>query len=404
MNRPTRGWYRLERPTNEAGTASRAVVRIYDAIGGWFGADPQMFADELDQLDVAEIELRVNSPGGDVFDGLAIMNTLQAHPARVIAHVDGLAASAASFIVVGGADEVVMGLGSELMLHNPRAVTIGPSNLHRDTADRLDKIADSLISVYQRKAGGDLGEWRDVLAAETWYSADEAVDAGLADRVDAAADPEPVSNRLGIQFSAYSGRLQAPAPAMPGRETPTASAVGPPTQGALMPFLDDVRQRLGIDAAADEATTLAALEEVLDEQTTATETTPTDPATGSAPPDREVARLQADIADRDALIENLRRDAQLGRDAHDRQQREDRERNVDAAITDGRVAPARRDAWLARLAADPAELETLNALEPGLAVPVGAPKGHTATQGQNDPAQTDDYWFPGVSAPSSREG
>lgn len=400
MTRPTRGWYQLDRPTNETGDR-RAVVRIYDAIGGWFGADPQMFADELDQLDVTEIELRVNSPGGDVFDGLAIMNTLRAHPARVVAHIDGLAASAASFIVVGGADEVVMGLGSELMLHNPRAITIGPSNLHRDTADRLDKIADSLIAVYQNKAGGDLEAWRAVLAAETWYSGQEAVDAGLADRLDPdSAAPEPVSNRLGIRFSAYAGRQQAPAPVMPGRQNPAARA-GHPTQerSRAVAFSDEqlstMRERLGIAADADEATIVAALNEALDEQA---DPAPTPAPTPPAGPPPGVVQVSQDVFDQ------MRADATAGREAANRQAREDRERVVDAAVADGRIPPARREHWIGAIAADAGMGEVLAGLQAGL-VPVDQPRGHAQEATNDDPAQTDDYWFPGVtSAAASREG
>lgn len=195
------------RPTDSAPTVvtdgSVATIRLYEPIdewGGWWGLSAEEMADAVDSLpaSVTEIRLLINSPGGDVFDGTAIFNILAAHPARIVAVVQGLAASAASFIAVA-ADELVMNPGSMLMIHDPSAVVIGWASDMREMADLLDKIGDNLADLYARKAGGTAAEWRERMLAETWYTAAEAVAAGLADRVEEpssadapdGANPEP---------------------------------------------------------------------------------------------------------------------------------------------------------------------------------------------------------------------
>lgn len=199
-----------ERPTNSSPTVvieeTTATIRLYDPIdewGGWWGMSAAEMADAVDALPskITDIRLLINSPGGDVFDGTAIMNILAAHPARVTAVVQGLAASAASFIAVG-ADELVMNPGSMLMIHDASTGVYGWADDLRQMADLLDKISDNLAALYARKAGGSAADWRETMKAETWYTADEAVTAGLADKVEAGseddapsgadpADPEP---------------------------------------------------------------------------------------------------------------------------------------------------------------------------------------------------------------------
>jgi ATP-dependent protease ClpP protease subunit len=196
------------RPSNSAPTVvvkdTTATIRLYDPIddyGGWWGMSAAEMADAVDELPskVTDIRLLINSPGGDVFDGMAIMNVLSAHPARVTAVVQGLAASAASFIAVG-VDELVMNPGSMLMIHDASTGVYGWASDMREVADLLDKISDNIASMYARKAGGENTDWRDLMRAETWYTADEAVTAGLADRVqatseaDAPADADPADS------------------------------------------------------------------------------------------------------------------------------------------------------------------------------------------------------------------
>ena len=179
-----------------------ATLRLYDYIdsdGGYWGISANEVAEALDAIDgdVERIELRINSGGGAVWDGLAILNTLRAHEAPVTAVVDGVAASAASFIAVA-CDEVVMMPQSRMMIHDALGLCIGQAVDMREYADFLDDASDNIAEIYAQRAGGSTEDWRQTMSAKgllgQWYSAQEAVDAGLADRVDGVAtqgDGEP---------------------------------------------------------------------------------------------------------------------------------------------------------------------------------------------------------------------
>ena len=196
-----------------------AVLRLYDPIDSWggeWGVSAKEFAGALGELPsgVGEIRLHLNSPGGEVWEAIAIMNMLREHPARVVAVVDGLAASAASFIACS-ADEVVMGRNSQLMIHDGRGLCMGTAEDMRGLADLLDKISDNIASVYAAKAGSTVRHWRDVMLAETWFDAAEAVTAGLADRVSGELDDAPPTAAFDLSGFRFQGREQAPAPAVP---------------------------------------------------------------------------------------------------------------------------------------------------------------------------------------------
>jgi ATP-dependent Clp protease protease subunit len=133
---------------------------------------------------VAELTVRINSPGGSVFDGVAINNALKRHPASVTVWIDGIAASIASMIAMAG-DEVVMPENAMLMLHDPSGLVAGTAADMRATADALDKMATAMIAAYRDKSDAGDAEIAALMAAETWLSAEEAVELGLADRVEA---------------------------------------------------------------------------------------------------------------------------------------------------------------------------------------------------------------------------
>lgn len=150
----------------------------------------KIFQQELEELgDVDTINLYVNSPGGSVFEGIAIHNMLKRHSARVIAHVDALAASIASVIIMA-ADEIRMPGNSMLMIHNAWTFAMGNAEELRKQADDLDRINQSAIQSYLAKAGSKLSEdkLKEMLDAETWLSADEARKYGLCDVVEADND------------------------------------------------------------------------------------------------------------------------------------------------------------------------------------------------------------------------
>src|SRR5690625_2334560 len=145
----------------------------------------KIFQQELEELgDVETINLYVNSPGGSVFEGIAIHNMLKRHPARVVAHVDALAASIASVIIMA-ADEIRMHGNSMLMIHNAWTFAIGNSAELRKQADDLDRINESAVLSYLAKAGEKLEEetLREMMDEETWLSASEAFEYGLCDEV-----------------------------------------------------------------------------------------------------------------------------------------------------------------------------------------------------------------------------
>lgn len=167
-----------------------ATLHIYGAIGGWWsGVAADELVPEIRNLDVTTLNVYINSPGGDVYEGIAIRNALRQHKAKVVTHVDGLAASAASFIACAG-DEVVMGENAEIMIHDAWGIGIGNAEEMRTLADDLDRISGNIAAMYAAKAGGDTDEWRDRMKAETWYSASEAVAVGLADRLDSDTEDE----------------------------------------------------------------------------------------------------------------------------------------------------------------------------------------------------------------------
>lgn len=165
-----------------AADGSSADVYLYDAIGGWLGISAEQFTKEFSAITAPTINLHVNSPGGDVFDGTAIYNAIQQHPSNVVVHVDGVAASIASIIALAG-NEVRMGEGSYFMIHNPFAMAIGDAGELRQTADLLDKVGGQLAGIYARQTGMPMGDVKAAMDAETWYTAQEAVDAGFATSV-----------------------------------------------------------------------------------------------------------------------------------------------------------------------------------------------------------------------------
>lgn len=185
-------FYRFEAKAKDNEDETPDELWIYDEIGFSFwdeGVTAAGFAKDLAQLKGKRLTLRVNSPGGDVFDGLAIKNLLADHGARITAKVDGLAASIASVIVMA-ADEVVMGANSQMMIHDASGFAMGNSDDMLDMANLLDMISDNISTVYAARAGGEPKDWRKVMKGEKWYTADEAVEAGLADRVAVRAKTE----------------------------------------------------------------------------------------------------------------------------------------------------------------------------------------------------------------------
>lgn len=157
---------------------------LYGDVGPseWGMIDGKSVADALKGLgDVSVINLRIDSAGGGVFDGMAIYNQLKRHPATVNVTVDGLAASIASVIAMAG-DTIQMGEGTQMMIHDASSFAWGNAGELRRTADLLDSISGDIAEIYARRSGRTSAEIRDLMTAETWFKAQEAVDAKLADQ------------------------------------------------------------------------------------------------------------------------------------------------------------------------------------------------------------------------------
>ncbi len=178
-------WYRI---TNKADDVT--LIDIYDEIG-WFGVTAAEFVKDLRQITTPKIELHISSPGGDVFDAIAIYNGLRQHDAAVHVIIDSLAASAASFIAMAG-DKITATANSMMMIHDALGLLIGNAADMREMAGLLDKHSDNIASIYAARAGGDTQIWRDRMAEEVWYNADEAYKVGLVDEVE--GDGQPVSD------------------------------------------------------------------------------------------------------------------------------------------------------------------------------------------------------------------
>jgi len=201
--------------------AEDAEVFIYDAIGGFWGIQASQFVKDLKAIKSPVIHLRVNSPGGEVDAARAISTAIAQHPARVIAHVDGLAASSASFIILA-ADEIEMSAGAFVMVHAPWSMTVGNAADHITTAELLNKYGDAMVQDYMRRTGKDEATVRGWMDAETWFTAQEAVDAGLADRI-----IETTAAKNQWNLSAYR---HAPAALCAAEPVAQAAAVTPPNE------------------------------------------------------------------------------------------------------------------------------------------------------------------------------
>lgn len=389
-----------------------ATMRLYEPIDSWgedWGVSAKEFAAALDDLgdDVNEIQLHINSPGGEVTEGVAILNALRNHDARVVVTVDGLAASAASFIAMA-ADQIIMGRNTEMMIHDAWGICIGPSEDMRALADRLDQISDNIASVYADRAGGSPIDWRGAMHAETWYSAEEAVEAGLADRVaKATKDDGKAKARFDLSVFNHAGREKAPSPMFPARpaksgspENPapasSARAAAPVTPAEAVaqihgaPIRGADRKDSNVDftteqlAAARTALGLADDAEIGPDQILAGLTAPPlEPGAEGEPSGQKDIKAEGEKApvkhtapgtmtiDASAWEEREARIKRLEASAAKRA-REERDEVIAAAVREGKFPPARKEHWARLWDADPeGTREVINGLTKNV-IPVDA--------------------------------
>lgn len=185
------GWFKLK----NAADGETTDLYIYDEImPKWMadffgGVSAEGLIEELNASTASVINVRINSPGGAIFEAVAIHSALMSHSATINVYVDALAASAASIVAMAG-DTITMMPGSQMMIHDALGVEMGNAADMRAFADFLDKQSDNLASIYANKAGGEIADWRAVMLAETWMFAQEAVDMGLADGIYSATPPD----------------------------------------------------------------------------------------------------------------------------------------------------------------------------------------------------------------------
>lgn len=194
-----------ETPRAAAGDEDN-VISILDVIGeDWWsgnGVTAKRVSGALRSIGAKDVVVRINSPGGDMFEGIAIYNLLRGHQAKVTVEVIGWAASAGSIIAMAG-DEIRMGLGAFMMVHNAWGAVVGNRHDMRDAADLFDSFDSALADIYEARTGAKRATIVDLLDAETFMSASEAVDQGFADVVDKAlVAPAETSNQARADVSA----------------------------------------------------------------------------------------------------------------------------------------------------------------------------------------------------------
>lgn len=172
----TEKWYNIQ---NKAGET--ADVYIFDEIGT-YGITAQEFITDIKDLKDTPINLRINSLGGDVFDGMAMYNVIKRREAKTTVYIEGIAASIATIISLG-ADEVVMAENSLFMIHNAWGGTMGEAKDMRKTAETLEKITGELTDIYRKKTGLSYDALAEMMDEETWLNANEALEMGFIDTI-----------------------------------------------------------------------------------------------------------------------------------------------------------------------------------------------------------------------------
>lgn len=195
MNKNT--WYNMA-----AQGESEAEISIYGPIGG-FDINAKDFAEDLKGIEADTIHLRIDSPGGSVIDGISIFNALQRHPAKVITHIDSLAASMGSVVAMAG-NEIRMANNALLMIHEPWTVAMGNADELRKNADTLEKMSGNILQAYSRSQYTP-EEVADLMKSETWMTAQDALDAGFVDYID-----DGMKAVASIVDAANSAELQVP--------------------------------------------------------------------------------------------------------------------------------------------------------------------------------------------------
>jgi ATP-dependent protease ClpP protease subunit len=191
------------------------TLHIYDEIGYW-GITASSLVKDLASLGGADLTVHMNTPGGEVFDGIAIYQGLKNYSGNVTVIIDALAASIGSVIAMAG-NKVVMAKNATMMIHEGHSVVAGNAAEMQHMAMQLDNASANIASIYAERAGGSVDSWREYMRAETWFNADEAVNAGLADEIQGQSGNQ--TNVWDLSMYNYAGRMYAPDPTVK-KDTP----------------------------------------------------------------------------------------------------------------------------------------------------------------------------------------
>jgi len=228
---------RASRLRADVSTAGGGEIWLYDVIdpyGGFWGISAAEIVQALQAIGDGPVTVHVNSPGGDVFEAIAIYNNFRAHAGLVTMVVEGVAASAASVIMAAG-NRVEVAPNAQVMIHDGWGFEQGNAEVLHKYADLLDRTSQNMAGMYAVKAGGEPDEWRALMRAETWYvGGAEVVAAGLADAVtDAAPTPAPAEEQMA--FAAWDLSVYANAPKPAAKIIP----VGEPFAGSITDAMAD---------------------------------------------------------------------------------------------------------------------------------------------------------------------
>ncbi|MDV7192594.1 head maturation protease, ClpP-related [Mycolicibacterium fortuitum] len=365
-----RQWYKLVAAKADGDKdTKRTTLHIYDVIGAdlfFGGVDVNELVHEIEALDDdAELDVRINSPGGAAWDGLTLANAIMRHPGRTTTHVDGLAASAASLIALAG-DDVVISKYGQMMLHNARGGLYSATAEELiDAGKTLQKLNGSMAEFYADRAGGESTEWARAMKRETWYSAEEAKAAGLATEIDESGKREEVEAAAAASIAKasamfkYPGRQAAPSPSARVEDGSTDPA---PKEEAKVPAISKkVAERLGLAEDATEEDVLAKLGEIDTDggdgdggAATGGDTTPTADQVDAgqvAELAAAAAKLGLSVIDPGTLAE-MQRNSSLGAKAHAQMETQRITAAVDAAISLGKITPARKEHFVSLMRAD----------------------------------------------------
>ena len=230
---------RAKQPVSLVRNEAEATLYIYDVISADWGVSAMSVIDAITQAgDAKVLNVHINSPGGDVFEGRAIMAALRRFEGKKVAHIDSLCASAATSIALA-CDEVVMADGAFFMIHNAMSLAFGNKSDLRETADTLEKIDGAIVNDYTGKTGQDAEQVIAWMDAETWFTAAEAKEHGFVDRV-LSADKKAKNTWNLAAFDKVPEALKEP----PAEPEPEKNEEEPATAGFFMSTANANRLRL----------------------------------------------------------------------------------------------------------------------------------------------------------------